>query len=192
MEEAWVPAGIWRGSNRERLGVNFKMVMEGTGLRIVREDQTHEPVDDLRKFVIEFLGQKPGEESRALEQALHVRVLAGAGEHGGQGRMLLGELGGQVAQIGQFTLVVAVDHGLLIHADLAVRVDDGFEHHGHLTRFGLDPGLELEGHLKHVLALGNVGDDHALQARLILAHHIRDGPLDIRNGVLAEGWSPGW
>jgi len=66
-------------------------------------------VGQLRQLVVELLPQAPSEEGEAFEQALDVRVAPALAEERRQRRAALGETLAELAQGGEFALVVVVE-----------------------------------------------------------------------------------
>ena len=80
---------------------------------VVGPQQVHQRMAELRQLVIELLPQTPGEKGKAFQQPFHIRVPPGLPEKRSQRRTTLGETPAQLAQRGQFALVVVVEgHGL--------------------------------------------------------------------------------
>jgi len=76
---------------------------------VIRPQQVHQRVGQLRQLVIELLPQAPGEEGEAFEQALDIRITPGLPEKGRQRRAALGKALAQLAQGGEFALVMMVE-----------------------------------------------------------------------------------
>jgi hypothetical protein len=69
---------------------------------------------ELRQLVIELLPQAPGEKRKAFEQPLHIRIPPGLPQIRRQRRTTLGETATELAQCGEFALVVVVKgHGVI-------------------------------------------------------------------------------
>jgi len=68
---------------------------------------------EFRQLIIELLTQTPGQKRKAFQQPLHIRIPPGLRQIRRQGRTTLGEAATELAQCGQFALVVMVKgHGL--------------------------------------------------------------------------------
>ena len=76
---------------------------------VVGPQQVHQRMGQLRQLVIELLPQAPGEKGEALQQALDIRVAPCLAEERRQRRTALGEALAQLAQGGEFALVVVVE-----------------------------------------------------------------------------------
>jgi len=80
---------------------------------VVRPQQLHQRMAELRQLVIELLPQPPGEERKAFQQPLYIRIPPGLAQERRQRRTTLGETATELAQCGEFALVVVVKgHGL--------------------------------------------------------------------------------
>lgn len=94
-------------------GVELENAESRQRAHIVRPQQVHHRVAEFRQLVVQLLPQPPGQEGKALEQALDIRIASDLPEKRGQGRATLGETAPQLAQCGEFALVVMIEgHGL--------------------------------------------------------------------------------
>ena len=76
---------------------------------VVGPQQVHQRMGQLRQFVVELLPQTPGKKGEAFQQALDIRITPGLAEERRQRRAALGEALAQLAQGGEFALVVVVE-----------------------------------------------------------------------------------
>ena len=79
--------------------------------QIMRVEDFQQALRQLREIVVELAVDAGGDEGEALQQPLDVRIVggfAGKAQPAGDLRMLLGEFGGQLAQIAEFAVVVGV------------------------------------------------------------------------------------
>ncbi|MNN42541.1 hypothetical protein D3C81_1567280 [compost metagenome] len=75
---------------------------------IVRPQQLHQRMAEFRQLVIELLAQTPGQKRKAFEQPLHIRIPPCLAQIRRQRRTTLGETATELAQCGEFALVVVV------------------------------------------------------------------------------------
>ena len=75
---------------------------------VMGPEQVHQRVRQLRQFVIQLLTQAPGQECKALQQALDIRVLARFAEKRRQGGITFGKTSPQLAQRTEFALKITV------------------------------------------------------------------------------------
>ena len=75
----------------------------------MRRDNLRQRLRELGQLVVELLSQPPGQERKALQETLHVRVKALASEKRGEARVPAGKFRAELSQIVQLFPVVAVE-----------------------------------------------------------------------------------